>query len=154
MHNNSKNNSFGLQCDEDSGLTLASFFDVLSQFLFPLAVLGANSIEDAKLAAQISQYFHLNMVRILHYIECTYAWIRYTVVVNFRPLDTHITLYLPFIQLSFSPTCLAESIDLPNHFCMLPSKEHLLYSVAGFIEHFGWQRTAVITESGYPFALV
>ena len=93
------------------------------------------------------------MVRRIH--SCTVYCLksRYlSLVVNY---DHFISLFYYFpIQLSFSPTCLAENIDLSNHFCMLPSKQHLLYGIAGFIKHFGWQRAAIITENGYLFGLV
>ena len=57
------------------------------------------------------------------------------------------------IQVS-STTCPAEDVHVPNHFCMLPSVEHILYGIAGFIAQFEWQRAVIITEIDNPLRLV
>ena len=59
------------------------------------------------------------------------------------------------IQVSYSSACLSDALQqLPEHFCMLPSKEYLIAGIAGLITYFQWKKVLVISQEYSTFAFV
>ena len=58
-------------------------------------------------------------------------------------------------QVSYSSACLSDALQqLPEHFCMLPSKEYLTAGIAGLITYFQWKRVLVINQEYSTFTFV
>ena len=58
-------------------------------------------------------------------------------------------------QVSYSSACLSDALQqLPEHFCMLPSKEYLIAGIAGLITYFQWKKVLVINQEYSTFAFV
>ena len=58
-------------------------------------------------------------------------------------------------QVSYSSACLSDTLQqLPEHFCMLPSKEYLTAGVAGLITYFQWKKVLVISQEYSTFTFV
>ena len=58
-------------------------------------------------------------------------------------------------QVSYSSACLSDGLQqLPEHFCMLPSKEYLTAGIAGLITYFQWKKVLVINQEYSTFAFV
>lgn len=58
-------------------------------------------------------------------------------------------------QVSYSSACLSDALQqLPEHFCMLPSKGYLTAGIAGLITYFQWKRVLVIKQEYSTFTFV